>query len=84
MPEYYKVSLKWFQGDNIPVMVDDKDQPIRHYEKLVGSIGYRSFGGPSLDENIAYIRNDLMHTDFEVLRRFGSYAEEILNYGRPG
>ena len=83
-PEYFKVSLTWFQGDSPPVMVDEHNDPIRNYELLTGSIGYRTFGGPSQDENIAYIRNEKRQTDFEIIRSYGSYAQEILNYGRPG
>lgn len=80
---YFKISLKWFQGDAIPVMTDSDDKPIPSYEEITGPIGYRSFGGPSEDDNIVYIRNEQRMSDFEVVRSFGSYAEEVLNYGRP-
>lgn len=81
----FKCSLRWCQGDKIPVMVDEHGQPIYNYHTLVGSIGYRTFGGPSQDDNIAYIRNDSRQTDYEILRHYGSYAQEILEYGRrPG
>jgi hypothetical protein len=76
--------LKWLQGDKPPVMVDEHDEVVPNTMPLVGSIGYRTFGGPSGDENIAYIRNDQRQTDFEIVRSYGSYAEEILHYGRPG
>lgn len=81
LPEYNKISVTWHQADD--VFVDDHENPIRNYHDLVGPIGYRTFGGPSEDEHIAYIRNEKMLTDFEISRNFSSYADAILNYGRP-
>lgn len=84
VPEYNKISVTWYQGDAIPVLVDDHEKPVPNYQQLVGSIGYRSFGGPSEDDEIAYVRNEAMQTDFEIARRYESYAEGVLGYGRPG
>lgn len=78
---YNKISVAWYQGDD--VLVDDQENPVRDHHSLVGHIGYRSFGGPSGDEHIVYIRNEDLQTDFEVARRFDSWVNAALNYGRP-
>jgi hypothetical protein len=81
-PGWQQLTLKWFAADR--VLVDDKNEPVNPFGKIVGLInGKKDFGGISGDPNIRYVRNQGMETDFEILFDPRSYAEVILNYGQP-
>ena len=83
-PGWQAISLKFYSGDtNGGVLVDDQDNPIVHYEKLVGSLSPELFGGISGEAAIRLVRNDERECDFEILHVEDSYANAVLNYGRP-
>lgn len=70
-------TLTYFQGDK--VLVDEADTPIANVRKTIGEDNIK-FGYGSKDENIVYIRNHQLEVDFEVVRSFGKYAEEVLGF----
>jgi hypothetical protein len=83
-PGWQALTLTYFAGDKIPTLVDDKNEPIPHYHKIVGKInGKKDFGGISGDPNIRYVRNLQQDTDYEIVYDPRSYAEGVLNDGRP-
>jgi hypothetical protein len=80
-PGTQNITITYYGGDK--VLVDEKDQPIRDHHKIVGALTPLSFGGISGDPHICYVRNEELEVDFEVVLDARSYAEAILNYGRP-
>lgn len=75
--DYQQNTLTYFEGDD--VLVDERDQPIRHLSKIVGESNLQ-FGKESNDPNIVYIRNHELEVDFEVCRSNGKYTEEVLGF----
>lgn len=82
-PGWEAISLKFYSGDPQGVLTDDEDNPILHYEKLVGTLSPDLFGGISGQGSIRLVRNDERECDFEILHVEASYADAVLNYGRP-
>lgn len=72
--QYNQNTLTYYQGDR--VLVDEKDQPIP-IKSVVGESNLK-FGSASGDLNLVYIRNEKLEVDFEILRSYGSYSEEVL------
>lgn len=75
--DYEQTTLTYYEGDD--VLTDDKDQPIRDLDRIVGEDNIQ-FGRGSKDKNVVYIRNEKLMSDFEVTRSFGSYTEEVLGF----
>lgn len=80
-PGREQITLTYYAGDGI--LADDKDQPVRDVMKLVGKLGALGFGGVSGDPHIRLVRNEKMDVDFEITLNAGSYADAVLNYGKP-
>lgn len=76
--EHTQTALTWFEGDE--VLVDERDQPIRNVEGVIGGVANLRFGAGSKDANMVYIRNDRFSADYEVSRSTGKYAEEVLGF----
>lgn len=76
--ENTQTALTWFEGDE--VLVDERDQPIRNVEGVIGGVANLRFGAGSKDANMVYIRNDRFSADYEVTRSTGKYSEEVLGY----
>ena len=89
----YMITQETFvQSDNVEVLTlvyyaedgvvtDERDEPVPDAEKLLGPGFFEYFGTDSLeDPNILYVRNEIMSTDFEVVRNMGSYVETVLGY----
>jgi hypothetical protein len=66
-------TLTWYEGDD--VLVDEEDKPVYNHHDVVGEL---KFGHGSNDPNVVYIRNEKLHTEYEILRHSGHFAEEIL------
>ncbi len=79
---FQQLTITYYAGDK--VLVDDKDIPIENVGKTTGPLSPLSFGGVSQDPHLMFVRNHLLDCDFEVVLNAGSYADIILNYGRPG
>lgn len=78
--DYSQNTLTYYEADQ--VLTDDRDQPIHHMQKIVGT-EHLKFGGESNDPNVVYIRNNELEVDFEVCRSPGSFTEEVLGYKEP-
>jgi hypothetical protein len=82
LPGWQQLTVTYFAVD--PVLVDDKNDPIPNFGKIVGPIrGPQDFGGISEDPHLRYVRNQSMQTDFEIVLDGRSYAEGVLHYGQP-
>lgn len=66
-------TLTWYQADRI--LTDHRDVPIYDVAKTVGDL---QFGHGSLDPNIVYVRNEVLKSEYEVLRDPGSYEVTVL------
>lgn len=71
--DFDQSTLTWYEGDSI--LCDPHDVPIYSVEATVGEL---RFGHGSNDPNAVYVRNEQMHSEFEVLRYTGSYQEIVL------
>jgi hypothetical protein len=74
--EYDTQSLTYYDADD--TLADEKDQPIREIDQVIGEENLVRFGVASQDPNIVYVRNDRLETDYEISRSGGSYLEEVL------
>lgn len=72
---YNQETLTYYAGDDI--LTDQLNTPIYEYQKMTGPI---NFGHGSNDINVAFIRNDLLHMEWEILKDEGKYQIEILGY----
>jgi len=70
---YDQSTLTYFEIDDI--LIDDKDTPIYNYPSIIGEL---KFGHGSEDQNVFYVRNDRLKSEYEVLLDKGSYAVEVL------
>ena len=74
--DYETNTLTYFEGDD--TLTNEKDEPIREIDKMIGEDHLVRFGHGSKDRNIVYVRNDRLETDFEVIKSTGSFLEEVL------
>jgi hypothetical protein len=81
-PGWQQITITYYAADK--VMVDERRDPIPHFQKITGPInGPQDFGGISGDPHLRYVRNLIMDTDFEIVFDAKSFAGEVLNYGQP-
>lgn len=73
--------LTWYQADE--VLCDEQNKPVDNVSLISGELTPACFGGDSEDPNICLIINDALNLYLEIVRKEGSYADEVLNYGRP-
>lgn len=81
---FQTISVTYYAEDR--VLADDKDQALRDGEakRMVGALSPLAFNGEaSGDPNIRYVRNRRLEVDFEIVLDKRSYAEVVLDYGRP-
>lgn len=71
MPD--KVTLTYYSTDD--VLVDEREQPITDVDELIGEDHLNL-----LDEknNVVYVRNETINTDFEILLQIGAYSVLVL------
>lgn len=74
--DYDKLSVTYYEGDD--VMADERDGVIPEPSTLVGADALTRFGEGSDDENIVYVRNEKLTSDFEIVRDARSYASVVL------
>jgi hypothetical protein len=79
--DYEKVTLTWYKEDN--ALLDQRNIPIRDVDGTIGTEFHKWFGYESGSDFVVYVRNNGLEHDFEVVLNEGSYAGEVLNYGRP-
>jgi len=76
--DYEQITLTYFSEDD--VLVDQNEKPIESIDGVVGEGNLLRFGHGSKDNRIVYIRNNSLSYDFEVVKKDGSYARDILGF----
>lgn len=71
--EFHQDTLTYYEGDD--VMADSDDTPVYNYAGLMGEL---KFGHGSHDPNVVYIRNEVIHMEWEVLYNPGYFSREVL------
>lgn len=74
--DYHKENLVYFVKDE--VLSDDHDEIVEQWIRVIGDEALISFGEGSDDEDVVFVRNHRMRTDFEIVREDQSYAENVL------
>lgn len=75
---YELTSLTYYEGDGI-LANDENDEEIEDIDGTVGADFVNYFG--EYEEDAAYVRNDILETDFEILRDRRSYSDVVKNLG---
>lgn len=71
--DFRQTTVTYYEGDDI--LADENETPIYNHAGLLGDL---RFGHGSGDNNVVYIRNEVMNTEWEVLRHTGSYQIEVI------
>lgn len=71
-----KLTLTYYDEDD--VLTDQEDTVIVDPSYLVGDDSLVKFGMNSNDEDIVYVRNTKLSTDYEIVRVHKSYSETVL------
>ena len=66
-------TLTWYAGDS--VLVGEHDEVIYNPDEMIGP---RKFGHGSRNPNVFYVRNEFLHTEYEVLLDPSSYEVTVL------
>lgn len=70
---FEKVTVTYFAGDNVIAYEDD--HIMLDPDDTIGLINLSRFGVMSDDASFVYVRNEKIHTDFEIVRDEGKYSE---------
>lgn len=70
---FSKSTLTYYAMDD--VLADDHDTPVYNYQTIVGEL---KFGHGSRDPSVVYVRNEHLHSDFEISLNVGSFTVEVL------
>lgn len=73
--DHTEVQCTWFDGDD--VLADERNNPIDNSDEMVGLVNLDRFGYGSMDPNVLYVRNEALALDIEIVKSFGTYAEEV-------
>lgn len=73
---YENVTWTYYAKDG--VVTDDAEDPIEDVENFLGEDFQHKFGEESGDENVVYIRNEVVMIDYEIVRDPSSYVEKVL------
>lgn len=76
---YTQSSVTWFAGDS--VLIDEREDVIDDVDMTVGERNLVRFGYGSGDPNVLYVRNDMLHIEFEILFSEGKYSKEVAGLG---
>ena len=75
---YDKITITYYAEDG--VLTDDADKVITEIDKTVGLSNLKKFGKDSDNEDIVYVRNERISTDFEIARVEASYTSVVLGF----
>lgn len=70
---YTQNTLTYYAGDN--TLCSEDSTPIYNIQEVVGEL---KFGHGSGDRNVAYVRNDKLKAEYEVIRDRGHFSVEVL------
>lgn len=77
---YDTVSMTYYAIDD--VLADDEEEMVMDVEHFIGADALEHFGAETAelsgDENTLYIRNEVLHCDYEVTRIYQSYHQVVL------
>lgn len=82
--EYFdKISLTYYEQDD--VLADSQEEVIPDIDTVIGYEALSRFGDMSDDDNIVYVRNGRLASDYEVILAKESYVESVLGivYDKP-
>jgi len=71
--DFNQETLTYYEGDDI--LADADDTPIYDYKGLMGEL---QFGHGTTDPNVVYLRNEVLHMEWEILRHTGRFEQEVL------
>lgn len=77
---YEDATLTYYAQDGVITFANDEVMEDR--EKFIGGTdvaALENFGGISGDDNVVYVRNEVLLMDYEILRHPGSYVKEVLD-----
>ncbi len=72
-PEYDKISITYYEGDDS--LIDEDDTEITDPGEILGLSWSGAFGIMSEDDDIVFVRNEVLGIDYEVLRDEKSWNE---------
>lgn len=70
---YDQVSVTYYEGDSV---VAEHDKPLADVDRCVGIGNLATYG----DENVIYVRNDRLRTDYEIAKSTGKFSHEVLGF----
>jgi hypothetical protein len=70
-----QVQLTFYAGDGI--LADERDETVEMVPKLVGENFHTKFGQKAGEDNVVYIRNEAIQTEFEIVRDERKYSEHV-------
>lgn len=71
-----KITITYYEQDD--VLADSQDEVIPDIESVVGYEALCRFGDMSDDDNIVYVRNGRLGSDYEIILAQESYTESVL------
>lgn len=73
---FSQMTLTWYAGDD-QLAEESLDQDLIHnYQSVIGDD--LRFGHGSNDQNVFYVRNTKLETEYMILRHTGSYMQEVM------
>lgn len=74
--DYDQIAFTYYEEDD--TLVNEEDKIINEVDTYIGDEALVRFGHGSKDNNIVYVRNDKLESDFEVVRSGKSYLVDVL------
>lgn len=74
---YEDTTLTYYAQDGVITFAND--EVMEDQEKFIGTEALENFGGISGDDNVVYVRNEVILMDYEICRHPGSYVKEVLD-----
>lgn len=71
-----QMTLTYYEGDN--TLCNEKEEMIDDIDGVIGEINLNYFGRGCKEEHLVYVRNEVISTDFEIIRVEGYYAALVL------
>ena len=76
---YDQSTLNYYAGDDI--MTDSDDTPIYNYQNTVGEL---LFGHGSGENNVFFVRNEKLKSEYEIIRDMDSFSSVVLGMDLDG
>jgi hypothetical protein len=76
-PEYDKVTLTYYAGDD--TLADEDDYTITDVDLILGTMNLDLFGTECEDPDMLHVRNERLGSDYEIIKTESKYGEVVLN-----